>query len=358
MRKPRWYLLFYLAYILLVLIILYVFLLLKPFWMPLGKVLLSAFLPIFIAAFFTYLLHPLVEKLHRTGLHRGIAIIIIYVIFFGGIGYSIYLGIPILIEQIKDLSDHIPEFANHYRNWVENLHDSTSRWPDGMKEQIEGRIDKFEIWLSGFLSNAINSLMKLINFIFILAIIPFLSFYLLKDIDSVKRATWYFTPKKWRKAGTKFLKDVDESIGGYIRGQLLVCLLVGIISTIAFWIMGIKYPILLGIIVGITDIIPYFGPIIGAVPAGIIAATISVKYLVYVLIIIAVLQFIEGNILSPLIVGKSLHMHPLFIILALTMGGEIGGVIGLILAVPVLAIFKVAIIHVRNYFIANIHSQD
>ena len=115
--------------------------------------------------------------------------------------------------------------------------------------------------------------------------------------------------------GTKFLKDVDESIGGYIRGQLLVCLLVGIISTIAFWIMGIKYPILLGIIVGITDIIPYFGPIIGAdFPAGIIAATISVKYLVYVLIIIAVLQFIEGQYIITANSWKSLHMHPLFII--------------------------------------------
>ena len=156
LRKPRWYLLFYLAYILLVLIILYVFYYSNHFGCRLERFFYLHYLPIFIAAFFTYLLHPLVEKLHRTGLHRGIAIIIIYVIFFGGIGYSIYLGIPILIEQIKDLSDHIPEFANHYRNWVENLHDSTSRWPDGMKEQIEGRIDKLEIWLSGFLSNAIN----------------------------------------------------------------------------------------------------------------------------------------------------------------------------------------------------------
>ncbi|MGE6259505.1 AI-2E family transporter [Heyndrickxia sporothermodurans] len=358
MRKPRWYWLINLSFALLFLIILYFLLLLKPFWLPLVKIILSAFIPLFIAAFFTYLLHPIVEKLNEKGLHRGLAILIIYIIFFGGIGYSIYLGIPVLIEQIKDLSDHIPEFANKYRNWIENVHDSTSRWPDGMKEQIEQRINKFEIWINHYLSVAINSITKIINFIFVLAIIPFLSFYLLKDIEKVKRAAWYFTPKKWRNQIILFLKDADESIGGYIRGQLLVCLVIGIISTIAFWLLGIKYPILLGIIIGITDIIPYFGPIIGALPAAVIAATISVKSLTYVLITISVLQFIEGNILSPFIVGKSLHMHPVFIILSLTIGGEIGGVIGLILAVPVLAIFKVAIIHAKKHFVANIQSRD
>ncbi|QQZ10771.1 AI-2E family transporter [Heyndrickxia vini] len=358
LQKPRWHWLLNLGILLLLMIILYFFLLLKPFWMPILKIFLSAFIPLFIAAFFTYLLHPLVEKLHELGIHRGLATFLIYIVFFGGIGYMIYLGIPILIEQIKDLSDHIPEFANQYRTWVENLHDSTSRWPDGIQDQIEQRINKFEAWLSGFLSKAINSLMKIVNFIFILAIIPFLSFYLLKDIEKVKQTAWYFTPKRWRNQAKLMVKDADESIGGYIRGQLLVCLLVGTISTIAFWLIDIKYPVLLGLIVGITDIIPYFGPIIGAVPVAIIAATMSVKYLIYVLIIIVVLQFLEGNILSPLIVGKSLHMHPLFIILALTIGGEIGGVVGLIIAVPSLAILKVILIHVKNHISTNIHSQD
>lgn len=358
LRKPRWHWLFNLGFVLLLMLILYFFLLLRPIWMPILKILLSAFIPLFIAAFFTYLLHPLVEKLHNTGLHRGLAILIIYIIFFGGAGYSIYLGIPVLIEQIKDLSDHIPEFANQYRKWIDNVYDSTSRWPDGMQEQIEQRINKFEKWLTGFLSGAISSLMKIVNFIFVLAIIPFLSFYLLKDIENVKRAAWYFTPKKWRNGAKLILKDADESIGGYIRGQLLVCLLVGVISTIAFWLLDMKYPVLLGLIVGVTDIIPYFGPIIGAVPAAIIAATVSIKYLIYVLIIIVVIQFIEGNILSPFIVGKSLHMHPVFIILALTIGGEVGGVIGLIIAVPVLAILKVILIHTKNHLVTNIRPRD
>lgn len=145
-----------------------------------------------------------------------------------------------------------------------------------------------------------------------------------------------------------FIRDVDKSLGGYIRGQLLVCLVIGVISATLFWVFGMKYPLLLGFIIAITNIIPYFGPIIGAVPAVIIAATLSVKMVIITLIIIVVLQFVEGNILSPLIVGKSLHMHPLIIMLSLLAGGEAGGIIGLIMAVPILAILKISLIHARK----------
>jgi len=353
MKQPRGNWLYILSVILLIFIILYILLLLKPIWSPILKVLFMSLIPFIIGGFITYLLHPLVEKLHEKGMHRALAISIIYIIFFGGICYGIYLGIPLLIEQIKDLSDHLPEFAGQYRNWIQQLHDSTSRWPDGIQDQIDKRIDHFEIWLNQYLVKVINMMMKLINFVFVLAIIPFISFYFLKDMEAVKKSAWYITPRKWRKRAISFLKDVDQSIGGYIRGQLLVCFLIGVISTIAFWLLGIRYPVLLGLIVGITNIIPYFGPIIGAIPAAIIAMTISTKHLLFVVIIMFVLQFLEGNVLSPLIVGKSLHLHPLFIIMALIVGEEIGGVLGLILAVPILAIIKVAVIHAKYHFTAN-----
>lgn len=118
---------------------------------------------------------------------------------------------------------------------------------------------------------------------------------------------------------------------------------------LALWLAGMPYPIILGIIIAITDIIPYFGPILGAVPVIFIAFTISVKMVLIVAGIMLVLQFIEGNILGPLIVGKSLHIHPALIIMAPLAGGEIGGVAGLILAVPVFSIMKVIIVHIRNH---------
>jgi predicted PurR-regulated permease PerM len=318
--------------------------------MPILRVAVIIILPFIIGGFITYLLHPIVEKLHEKGLHRGFAIILIYVIFFGGIGFALYKGIPAMIDQLKDLSESAPVFAEQYREWIDKLQSQTRAWPDGLQARLDEGIDTFEKKLDSLLTILVNILMKFFNSALIMMIIPFIAFYMLKDFQLIKRAAWYMTPKKWRKKGTLFLKDVDESLGSYIRGQLLICIIIVSISALLFWIFHLRYPLLLGLIVGATNVIPYFGPIIGAVPAVIIAATSSVKLVIITLVIVFGLQFLEGNILSPFIVGKSLHMHPLIIMFALTAGGEIGGILGLIMAVPVLVILKVAILHAKNHF--------
>ncbi|WP_312473952.1 AI-2E family transporter [Neobacillus sp.] len=346
--RMKWY--YRIGFLLLLLIAIYVFLKINFVWMPILRVAVIIILPFIIGGFITYLLHPIVEKLHEKGLHRGLAIILIYIIFFGGIGFALYKGIPAMIDQLKDLSESAPVFAEQYREWIDKLQSQTRAWPDGLQARLDDGIDTFEKKLDSLLTILVNILMKFFNSALIMMIIPFIAFYMLKDFQLIKRAAWYITPKKWRKKGTLFLKDVDESLGSYIRGQLLICIIIGSISALLFWIFHLRYPLLLGLIVGATNVIPYFGPIIGAVPAVIIAATSSVKLVIITLVIVFGLQFLEGNILSPYIVGKSLHMHPLIIMIALTAGGEIGGILGLIVAVPVLVILKVAILHAKNHF--------
>ncbi|MFD2446164.1 AI-2E family transporter [Bacillus sp. CGMCC 1.16607] len=346
--RMKWY--YRLGFLLLLFVVTYVFLKIELIWLPILKVVFTVLFPFIVAALITYLLHPLVEKIHSMGIHRGIAVVIIYTLFFGGVGVAFYKGIPVFIKQIKDLAENLPVFADQYRNWLQSIQAQTSEWPMGLHERIEDGIVSFEKRLETLLSTVLKSMMNIINSIFVIAIIPFISFYMLKDIDQLKKATWYLTPRKWRRQGILFLKDVNESLGSYIRGQLIVCVIIGAVSALFFWIIQMKYPLLLGFIIGVTNVIPYFGPVIGAIPAVIIAATISVKMVIFVVIIILVLQFLEGNILSPLIVGKSLHMHPLMIMFALLAGGEVSGIVGLILAVPILAIIKVAILHARNHF--------
>ncbi|HAQ07647.1 MAG TPA: AI-2E family transporter [Bacillus bacterium] len=347
--QMKWY--YRLGFLLLLFIVVYVFFKLQPLWVPVLDVILTLLIPFSVAAFITYLLHPIVEALHFRGLHRGISIMIIYILFFGGAGVALYRGIPALIHQLRDLADNTPVFAAQYKLMVNSIMDQTSRWPAGIHERIEEGIIGLEQGVDQFLAKTITLLMDIINSILTITVIPFIAFYMLKDFDVMKKAAWYLTPRKWRQPGTKFLHEVDKSLGSYIRGQLLVCLIIGLLSTLLFWISGIKYPMLLGAIVGITNVIPYFGPIIGAVPAVIIAATMSVKMVLIALAIVFSLQFLEGNILSPLIVGKSLHMHPLMIMFALLAGGEIGGIIGLILAVPVLVVVRAALIHAKDHII-------
>ncbi|MBS4217058.1 AI-2E family transporter [Bacillus sp. FJAT-49711] len=337
--------------VLLIFIIIYCFLLLKPIWRPILTTVMIGLLPFFLSGLIAYLLHPLVEKLESLGMKRYLAILLIYLIFFGGTGFAIYLGIPMMIKQMKEFSEQLPIFIDQYREWIHQVETSTSNFPEGIQIQVDERINDVEQWFGKIIEKTTKALMNIVDFLLILLVVPFLSFYMLKDLDAIKKACWYMTPKKWRRNGVQFLDAVNESLGGYIRGQILVCAIIGVAATIAFGIIGVHYPVLLGIIIAITNVIPYFGPLIGAVPVILIALMSSVKLAIIAGVVVFILQFIEGNILSPYIAGKSLHMHPLFIIAALIVGGEAFGIIGMIMSVPILAVVKIAIIHSRDHLI-------
>lgn len=354
--RLKWY--YRIGLILLLLLSVYVLVKIRFVWMPIVKTIFVILLPFFIAGFITYLLHPIVEKLHQKGLHRGMAIFLIYILFFGGVGISLYKGIPIFVSQLKDLSESAPILTEQYRGWTDTIQTHTAKWPDGLQIKMNDGIDAFEKKMDTILTLFVDYMLNFLNSAIVIMMIPFIAFYMLKDIKRIKRVVWYLTPKSWRRKGAYFLRDVNESLGSYIRGQLLVCIIIGGASALAFWIFHLKYPLLLGFIIGATDLIPYFGPFIGAVPAVIISATVSFKLVMITVVIIFVLQFLEGNILSPYIVGRTLHMHPLLIMLAITAGGEIGGLAGLLLAVPVLVILKVAVIHAKSHLMKEKAKQS
>jgi predicted PurR-regulated permease PerM len=342
--------LFRLLALLLFLLCIYVFIKLEPFWYPIYHAILAILIPFLIATFITYLLHPLIVNIHSHNIPRPLAILIIYILFFGGLAVAIYKGVPQILIQIREFGNNVPDLFEKYRGWSNLVHAQTQQLPDGLHERVEQSLVSVEEAIASTLSSIISTLKGIINYMLIIALIPFIVFYMLKDFELIKKSAWYLTPRRFRRPGIRFLRDIDQSLGNYIRGQLFVCLIIGLLATIGFWLIEMKYPLLLGTIIGVTNVIPYFGPIIGAVPAVLIAITISKKMVLWVGVIIFSLQFIEGNVLSPLIVGKSLHMHPVFIMFALLAGGEIGGIVGLILAVPMLAILKVTILHAKAHF--------
>lgn len=341
--QVKWF--YRLGFLLLLFIVLFVFYLLRPIWLPIIHIFMTALAPFIVAAFISYLLHPLVEKVHRKGIHRGFAIALIYLVFFGAVGYGLYKGIPVFINQMIDVAERAPEMAELYRSYIVRFNSQTSSWPFGLHERLEQIINSMEMKLSSFVNVLIEALSGLSDFFIFVVLIPLISFYLLKDADRIIAFGLKLFPKNKRETIKKFLTDIDHSLGGYLRGQLLVCSIIGACAAILFWLFGMNYPLLLGIIIGVTNIIPYFGPLIGAIPALLVAVTISTSMVIKVAIIIIVLQFLEGNVISPIIMGKTLKLHPLVIIFSLLVGGEIGGILGLILAVPILAFLKVAIIH-------------
>ncbi|HET7522295.1 MAG TPA: AI-2E family transporter [Bacillales bacterium] len=337
-----------LTIILLLFLCCYLFLKLSPLWRPVLDIVFTVLTPFLIAALFTYLLHPIVEALHRRNWPRPLAILLIYVIFFGGLGIGLVKGVPYMIVQLKTLGDQIPEFVKMYRHWIHQFYMHTSDLPETVHDRFRDVLRSVELYMNRTIENIIGILKGLAKSLLTILVIPVLVFYFLNDLPSIKRAVAAFVPKRWHRRGKQLLDDIDQSLGNYIRGQFFVCLFLGLMAAVGLWLLGLPYYVLLGIIIGITDIIPYFGPILGAVPAALVAATLSWELVVYVLVLIFILHFVEGNLLSPLIVGKSLHMHPALIIFVLFLGGEVGGLLGLLLAVPVFVVARVVFLHWRH----------
>ncbi|SDQ47417.1 Predicted PurR-regulated permease PerM [Virgibacillus subterraneus] len=301
--------------------------------------------PFLIAILIAYLVYPVIKKMHHFNIPKSIAILIIYLLFFGGTAYLIYRVYPAIIHQLSDLNKQLPHLIEMYRNFVYSLYEYTAFLPETVHDKMDELIYDIESFIENLLTNLVRGFTKVFDLIVFLTVIPVLVFYFLKDFVKIKNYFKKWVPSKYQTQVGDLVQAVDKSLGKYIRGQLLVCLFVAFTTFAAFYILDVKYALLLAIIIGLTNIIPYFGPIIGAVPAVAITAAASGKLVLMVLLTIFIIQLIEGNLLSPYIVGKSINIHPIAIIFALLLGGQLSGVLGMILAVPVLTIMNVVTTH-------------
>ncbi|RWZ59987.1 AI-2E family transporter [Halobacillus fulvus] len=304
-------------------------------------------LPFLLALILSLLLHPLIGLIEEIGAPRTLAILLVFLAFFSLAGYGIYRGYPLFLNQLKLMGEQIPHLTQIYQQWTTELYAQTERFPDGIHEKLDHRFSEFEEWLSTRVMGIFASLRGLLNMVVLFAVVPVMTFYFLKDYNRIGKWLIQLLPESWHDEAIRLTKELNHSLGGYIRGQLLISLFVGVLATVGFWLIDLPYPLILGLVAGITNIIPYFGPLLGAIPALIIALTLSLQSFLFTGLVIVIIQVAEGNLLSPYIMGRSIHIHPLFIILALLAGGELAGIPGLILAVPVLTCLKVIVEEVR-----------
>ncbi len=341
----------YLVLILLSLTILYLIVKLSPVLGNIFIFLKKIFLPFFIALIISYLLHPIVTVLYKRGFPRSIAVLLIYILFFGSLGVITANAFPILVEEVKEFVEDIPAMLQKFEGWMNAFRDGQNKiLPDSFQNGIDSTLENLEKRISAGIDNILVLITHTFGVLFTILLVPFVAFYMLKDYKLMEKAIMTFLPKRNRKELVRLARDIDEALGNYIRGQLIVCTVIGILAYIGYLIIGLPYALLLASIVAITNIIPYIGPFIGATPALFVGLTTSWKMTLSVLIVNIVIQIIEGNIVSPQVVGRKLHIHPLFIIMALLVGGQVAGIAGLILAVPIFAILKVIIQHIGLYF--------
>ncbi len=320
----------------------------------------SLLTPFVVALGMAYLIAPLVAKLEEKQVSRGIAIAAV-VIPFIVVGITILsIAIPQLTTQAQTLVDKIPDFARRAVAWADAIGERLALIPGLSAEQrtslTDIDADRFGQFLQGharqilasigqFGLGMLSHLGSMLGLLGYLIIIPVLTFYLLSDWRVLTAAIRELVPPAKRDAVFGFLAEYDHSLGRYIRGQLIEAGIVGALTAVLCLIVGIPSAFLIGVITGIFNLVPFVGFVIAIVPAFVVALTLDDPGtgLLKVLGIFVVVQFIDGNVTGPRIVGNSVGLHPVWIMVALAMAGTFFGFVGLLLAIPMAVMAKMVI---------------
>ena len=302
--------------------------------------------PLFIGIVVAWLFDPLVSFFKKKGIKRGLGAGIVYVLLILIILLVLGSLIPLLSSQINDFAKTMPSIINSVTGMIDNvlekLGDIANFDVENMKTEIYSKIQNVGVNLTNSLPSMTVSLVK--SFFsglgtFVIGLI--IGFYLLVSFDSANDTIFGFLPKRIQGTTRDLVNEVNTSLRKYVQGTLMLASLVFVVSTIGFFISGLKAPLLFGLFCGITDIIPYIGPYIGGVPAVVVGFSQSPITGIITLIAIVIVQFIEGNLLQPLIMSKQLKLHPVTIMLGLLIFGYFFGIVGMVVATPAIAAIKV-----------------
>lgn len=331
---------------------------------PIGIFISTLFFPILITTFLYLLLNPIVDFIQRFKIPRLLSILIIYVLFVSLLTLVIGNAVPTISKQFTELADALPSYANQTIDFFDDLsHTSEFEWIMNEQQDLiantQEKLVEFANELPTIITGSFQNVLSFVtNIAVIIVTVPLLLFYMFKDGHKFPQAVAKFLPQTYREEGLTLLKETGSTLSTYIQGQVTVGLFVGILSLIGYLIIDLPYALVLAIIVAFTNIIPYIGPLIGGAPAVIVGLFDSPSKALFVLIILVIAQQVEGNILSPLILGKSLDTHPATIVILLLAAGNIAGVLGMILAVPSYAVIKTIVMNVNTFLRARKEPKD
>ena len=302
--------------------------------------------PIFIGLLIAWLFEPLVTKLENKRIPRLVGCILVYVLLIGMLFGVSYLFLPSLLGQVKDFIGAAPSIFEDLTNFALKLVETVD--PNGLvnindlKHEITDVISKFGMSIVSDIPKYIVSISKGVisgglNFVLGLMI----GFYLLFDIHKVNKFVTRIIPKEWVEPYKDLSKRINTSLRSYVQGVLTIMLIVFITQTIGLTLAGLEAPIVFALFCALTDIIPYFGPYIGGIPAVIVGFTISPITGICVLIAIIIVQLLENNFYQPLIMGHTMKLHPVTIMVGLLIFQHFFGILGMVIATPVIACLKV-----------------
>ena len=337
----------FIIYILLIVILLgiaiYLYTEISYIFTPINTIISSIITPIIVAYVFYYMLNPLVnffsKKISRFSaslLAILVGVITVLIVIIG--------VVPIIVEQTQNLITALPRYIEIVKGYLEEYSDNA--YVQVVVEYVNTNLNVSKIsqrLISIATSIAQGVVSSISSTASVLVTMPFVLFFLLKDASQFNKFVISLLPKKFEKSVAETIDEIDDKVGSYIQGQMLVSLCIGVMLFIGYNVIGLHYAFSLATIAAFLSIVPYLGPAIAITPAMLVAASTSWVMVVKMLVVWGIVQFLEGNIISPNIMGRSMNMHPLTVIFVILIGVNISGVVGAILGIPVYSILKVLI---------------
>ncbi len=323
--------------------------------------------PVILALLQYYLMNPVVDWLEKKfKVPRTVTILLIFALVICFLVWMINTLIPLLQHQIQSLIDNWPSIWKNASETVQGV------LKDPRMGTVRASIDKQLASLQKNMSqigdkaigNALSSLTSAVNVaatVFMtLFTAPFILFFMLKDGHELRPYLVKFAPERWEKATSELLHEVNAALSSYVRGQMSVAFCVGIMFFIGYSIIGQSYGAALAIFAGCMNLIPYFGTTIGLIPSLIVAAVTSWSMVLKVLLVFAIEQVIETRVISPMIVGNRMKMHPVTTIIVMLGAGSVWGLWGVVAGIPLYAVLKIFVSRFYNYYrkVSHLYNDD
>ena len=323
--------------------------------------------PFVLGGLIAYLGDPLVDRLEHRGVGRTLGVAIVFVLFSAIITLAIFFALPMLLHQLDALIGKVPDIYRWLTQealpWLQQRLDLPERrlpqvdWSGQLADNWQS-VGKFTAQsLKRITGSGANLLLSLAN----LALVPVVAFYLMRDWNVLLGKALGIVPRSWQERTVELASEADEVVGAFLRGQFLVMCALGAIYSAGLWLVGLQLAMLLGLIAGLSSIVPYLGFMVGIV-ASLIAAYAQFHdwtMLLWVVLVFGVGQAVESMLLTPILVGDRIGLHPVAVIFVLMAGGQVAGFVGVVLALPVGAVIMVFLRHaVQHYRSSELYGGD
>lgn len=301
--------------------------------------------PFVVSGVLYYITRPIMKYLDKFKTPRLLSILIIFLV----IGLVIFIIsrfiAPIAQDQFTKFYENIPELTKNVQDGFYYWQDNQSVLPEQVNTTIKDFVDNLQDYAGNAITFIFDFVGQLVNYLFALFLVPFFLFFLLKDGEKLRPFITSFLSKDKARSISKLMGSIDTTLSAFIIGQLTVSACVGVMLYIGYLIIDLNYSLTLALFAMMTNVIPFAGPFIAVIPAILVGFFQDPIYILYIIILMVIAQQIEGNLISPNIMGKALSIHPLTIITLILAAGKIAGFLGLLVVIPVYAVAKAIVSH-------------